>query len=148
MYLGHRRRRETIVVIRDGGASARCSRSCAGRFAVLRPGDEVGGAQAAVAASEVAEVVDVAGPQGRVVALCDDNEGSAVGDRAGRLLHGRAVSEVADDLGCDWHTVMNALVLFGEPLIDAMCAGGVCRTKRAVTAAAWTTRPTVPVAGW
>jgi hypothetical protein len=25
--------------------------------------------------------------------------------------HGRSVSEVADDLGCDWHTVMDAVVL-------------------------------------
>lgn len=32
--------------------------------------------------------------------------------------HGRSVSEVAADLGCDWHTVMDAVVLFGEPLID------------------------------
>ena len=32
--------------------------------------------------------------------------------------HGRAVSEVADDLGCDWHTVMDAVVVFGEALID------------------------------
>lgn len=32
--------------------------------------------------------------------------------------HGRAVSEVADDLGCDWHTVMDAVVVFGGPLID------------------------------
>ena len=32
--------------------------------------------------------------------------------------HGRAVSEVAVDLGCDWHTVMDAVVVFGEPLID------------------------------
>ena len=32
--------------------------------------------------------------------------------------HGRAVFEVAADLGCDWHTVMDAVVLFGEPLID------------------------------
>ena len=32
--------------------------------------------------------------------------------------HGRAVSEVAEDLGCDWHTVMDAVVVFGEPLID------------------------------
>ena len=32
--------------------------------------------------------------------------------------HGRAVSEVADDLGCDWHMVMDAVVLFGEPLIN------------------------------
>lgn len=32
--------------------------------------------------------------------------------------HGRAVSEVAGDLGCDWHTVMDAVVLFGGLLID------------------------------
>jgi transposase len=32
--------------------------------------------------------------------------------------HGRAVSEVAEDLGCDWHTVMDAVVLFGQILID------------------------------
>jgi len=31
--------------------------------------------------------------------------------------HGRAVAEVASDLGCDWHTVMDAVVLFGELLI-------------------------------
>ena len=31
--------------------------------------------------------------------------------------HGRAVSEVAADLGCDWHTVMDAVMVFGEPLI-------------------------------
>jgi len=32
--------------------------------------------------------------------------------------HGRAVSEVAADLGCDWHTVMDAVVVFGAPLIN------------------------------
>jgi transposase len=32
--------------------------------------------------------------------------------------HGRSVAEVAADLGCDWHTVMDAVVLYGEPLID------------------------------
>jgi hypothetical protein len=32
--------------------------------------------------------------------------------------HGRAVSEVAEDLACDWHTVMHAVVLFGQILID------------------------------
>ena len=32
--------------------------------------------------------------------------------------HGRAVSEVADDLACDWHTVMDAVDLFGLVLID------------------------------
>lgn len=32
--------------------------------------------------------------------------------------HGRSVAEVADDLGCDWHTAMDAVVLFGGPLVD------------------------------
>ena len=32
--------------------------------------------------------------------------------------HGRSVSEVATDLGCDWHTVMNAVVMFGTPLVE------------------------------
>ncbi len=32
--------------------------------------------------------------------------------------HGRAVSEVAEDLVCDWHTVMDAVVVYGEPLIN------------------------------
>jgi len=32
--------------------------------------------------------------------------------------HGRSVAEVAADLGCDWHTVMDAVMLYGTPLID------------------------------
>jgi transposase len=32
--------------------------------------------------------------------------------------HGRTVAEVAADLGCDWHTVMDAVVVYGSPLID------------------------------
>jgi transposase len=32
--------------------------------------------------------------------------------------HGRSVAEVAADLGCDWHTVMDAVVVYGTPLID------------------------------
>jgi transposase len=49
---------------------------------------------------------------------------AAITDRAGRWatlqvgFHGRCVSEVADDLGCDWHTVMDAVVHYGTPLID------------------------------
>lgn len=44
--------------------------------------------------------------------------------RAGRWAtwqvgrHGRSVAEVAHDLSSDWHTVMDAVVLFGRPLID------------------------------
>jgi transposase len=44
--------------------------------------------------------------------------------RAGRWAtwqvgrHGRSVSEVAVDLSSDWHTVMDAVVLFGRPLVD------------------------------
>jgi transposase len=32
--------------------------------------------------------------------------------------NGRAVSDVARDLGCGWHTVMDAVVVIGEQLID------------------------------
>ena len=48
----------------------------------------------------------------------------ALTDRAGRWvtrqvgLHGRAVSDVADELGCDWHTVNDAVQAYGEALLD------------------------------
>ena len=32
--------------------------------------------------------------------------------------HGRSVAEVAADLGCDWHTVMDAVTVYGTLLID------------------------------
>jgi transposase len=49
---------------------------------------------------------------------------AAITNRAGRWAtiqvgrHGRSVSEVARDLSCDWHTIMDAVVQFGTPLID------------------------------
>ncbi len=48
---------------------------------------------------------------------------AAITDRAGRWAtvqvggHGRSVSEVATDLACDWHTIMDAVMHFGAPLI-------------------------------
>ncbi len=44
-------------------------------------------------------------------------------DRAGRWMtgqvgHGRAVSAVAGELGCDWHTVMDAVIAYGTPLVE------------------------------
>ena len=48
----------------------------------------------------------------------------AITDRAGRWVtlqvgrHGRSVSEVATDLGCGWHAVMDAVIAYGEELID------------------------------
>jgi len=51
-------------------------------------------------------------------------ERAGITDRAGRWAtfqvghHGRAVSEVAADLGCDWHTVMDAVNHHGRALID------------------------------
>ncbi len=45
-------------------------------------------------------------------------------DRAGRWAtiqvgrHGRSVSEVAADLGCGWHAVMDAVAAYGQALID------------------------------
>lgn len=47
-----------------------------------------------------------------------------VTDRAGRWVtaqvgrDGRSVAEVARELGCDWHTVMDAVVAYGTPLIE------------------------------
>lgn len=48
--------------------------------------------------------------------------------------HGRAVAEVADDLCCDWHTVMDAVIIYGTVLIDDpdrfgdVCAVGLDET--------------------
>ena len=45
-------------------------------------------------------------------------------DRAGRWISeqvghcGPSVSEVAKELGCDWHTVIDALLAYGQALID------------------------------
>ena len=47
-----------------------------------------------------------------------------VTDRAGRWLtaqigkYGRSVAEIAEELGCDWHTINNALLRYGEALVD------------------------------
>ncbi len=47
-----------------------------------------------------------------------------VTDRAGRWVtaqvgrDGRSVAEVARELGCDWHTVMDAVTAYGTPLIN------------------------------
>jgi transposase len=49
---------------------------------------------------------------------------AAITDRAGRWATiqvgrlGRTVAEVAAELGCDWHTVMDAVVAHGQALID------------------------------
>jgi transposase len=48
----------------------------------------------------------------------------ALTDRAGRWVtfqvgkHGRTVNEVAKDLGCDWHTVNDAVIAYGSVLVD------------------------------
>ena len=50
---------------------------------------------------------------------------AALTDRAARWAtvqvgrHGRSVSDVADELGCDWHTVNDAVVRYGEALLAA-----------------------------
>ncbi len=48
---------------------------------------------------------------------------AGVTDRAGRWMtsqvgHGRAVSAVAGELGCDWHTVMDTVIAYGTPLVE------------------------------
>jgi transposase len=48
----------------------------------------------------------------------------ALTDRAGRWVteqvgrHGRTVNEVAGELGCDWHTVNDAVIAYGTVLVD------------------------------
>ena len=48
----------------------------------------------------------------------------AMTDRAGRWAReqigrwGRTVNEVADELGADWHTVNDAVIAYGTPLVD------------------------------
>ena len=48
---------------------------------------------------------------------------AGVTDRAGRWMtrqvgQGQPVSAVAAELGCDWHTVMDAVVAYGTPLVE------------------------------
>jgi len=49
---------------------------------------------------------------------------AAMTDRAGRWVtrqvgeHGRTVNELAGELGCAWHTVNDAVIAYGEALID------------------------------
>ena len=48
----------------------------------------------------------------------------AITDRAGRWVTsqvgrlGRPVAEVARELGCDWHTVNDAVIAYGTPLVE------------------------------
>ena len=45
-----------------------------------------------------------------------DRAGRWVTDQVGRL--GRTVAEVARELGCDWHTVNDAVIAYGTPLVE------------------------------
>ena len=57
-------------------------------------------------------------------------------DRAGRWAteqvgrHGRTVSEVADDLACDWHTVNDAVIAYGTALVETIPTASVTRRGR------------------
>lgn len=49
-------------------------------------------------------------------AAMTDRAGRWVTEQVGRL--GRTVSEVARELGCDWHTVNDAVIAYGSVLVD------------------------------
>jgi len=82
-------------------------------------------------------------------------ERAGMTDRAGRWAtfqvghHGRAVSEVAADLGCDWHTVMDAVSHHGRALIDDPNRIGSAdrrgRARRGVVLPRWTVQASVVV---
>jgi transposase len=62
----------------------------------------------------------------------------AMTDRAGRVTeqvgrHGQTVREVAVELGCDWHTINDAVLAYGKALVDDdphRIGGGGCGTRR------------------
>ena len=45
-----------------------------------------------------------------------DRAGRWVTEQVGRL--GRTVNELADELGCDWHTVNDTMIAYGTALVD------------------------------
>lgn len=65
-------------------------------------------------------------PDCEVGTWTDDHPGiaparAAITDRAGRwatVQEGWAVADVAREPGCDWHTIMDAVMAYGTPLID------------------------------
>ena len=84
---------------------------------MLRPTDPAGVAQATLALQRLRSLLVRREP--------DDRDYSPrVATRATRWATvqvgcgGRAVIDVARDLGCDWHAVIDAVVAVGGPLID------------------------------
>jgi hypothetical protein len=74
----------------------------------------------------------------------------ALTDRAGRWVVrqvgdlGRTVNEIAVELGCDWHTVNDAVIAYGEALLEADTE----RVGAMLTPWAWTRRcSTGPASG-
>jgi hypothetical protein len=45
-----------------------------------------------------------------------DRAGRWVTEQVGRL--GRAVNEIAVELGCDWHTINDTVLAYGTALVD------------------------------
>ncbi len=72
---------------------------------------------------------------------------AAMTDRAGRWVtvqvgrDGRTVAGVARELGCDWHTVMDAVVAYGTPLIDDPARTGRWRRQQWCTSIVDVGRP-------
>lgn len=62
--------------------------------------------------SWTAEVPAIAAPR----LVLTDRAGRWATDQVGR--RGRTVNEVADELGCDWHTVNDAVIAYGTALVD------------------------------
>ena len=63
------------------------------------------------------KVLGARGSPDRGQELLVDHQGSQVGDGPSR--GGRTVSEVAAELSCDWHTVNEAVITYGEALLAA-----------------------------
>jgi transposase len=84
---------------------------------VLRAAGDAAVAQAPLVVPGVPRVLDRTQRPDRRPALQPDPAGRAVAtEQVGRLA--RPVSQVAAELGVSWHTVMDAVVVYGTPLVD------------------------------
>ena len=104
--------------LRVGGVGERPASGRVGRLTGVRPAHPAGVAQ-------VPMVLPGAGMPGRVVhrdrrpdriGPTHDDRSCWVTEQVGR--NGRTVNEIADELGCDWHTINDTVIAYGTPLID------------------------------
>jgi transposase len=103
-----------VAWVKDGPPSS--SSTC--RPSAARPGSS-GTSTAGVVRTGTARWARFTGEDARIAparAAMTDRAGRWATEQVGRL--GRTVAEAARDLGCDWHTVNDAVMAYGAALVD------------------------------